>query len=49
MQFSSEGYIVKIRNHGEKSAIVTVVCPEHGKVTGYVTGALGKRQIGIFS
>ena len=48
MQFSGEGYIVKIRNHGEKSAIVTVVCPKHGKVTGYVTGALSKRLAGIF-
>ena len=48
MQFSSEGYIVKIRSHGEKSAIVTVVCPKHGKVTGYVTGALSKRLAGIF-
>lgn len=47
MQFSNTGYIVKIRNHGEKSAIVTVVCPQNGKITGYVTGAQGKRLRGI--
>ena len=48
MEFSAKGYIIKIRNHGEKSAIVTVVCPEHGKIVGYVSGALNKRNIGIF-
>lgn len=47
MQFSGAGYIVKIRNHGEKSAIITVVCPEHGKITGYVSGAQGKRLAGV--
>lgn len=48
MQQSGEGYIIKIRNHGEKSAIVTVVCPELGKVVGYVQGALSKRNLGIY-
>ena len=48
MQQSAEGYIIKIRNHGEKSAIVTVVCPQLGKVVGYVNGALSKRNLGIF-
>ena len=48
MQLSGEGYIIKIRNHGEKSAIVTLVCPELGKITGYVNGALSKRNLGIY-
>lgn len=48
MQQSGEGYIIKIRNHGEKSAIVTVVCPKLGKMVGYVQGALSKRNLGIY-
>lgn len=48
MQFGSEGYIVKVRNHGEKSAIITVVCPEKGKIVGYVQGASSKRNLGIY-
>ncbi|MBP5215673.1 MAG: DNA repair protein RecO [Alphaproteobacteria bacterium] len=48
MQFSSSGYIIKIRNHGEKSAIVTLVCPDRGKIVGYVNGATGKRHLGIY-
>ncbi|MBP1531940.1 MAG: DNA repair protein RecO [Alphaproteobacteria bacterium] len=48
MQFSGEGYIIKVRNHGEKSAIVTLVCPYHGKIVGYVNGALNKRNLGIY-
>lgn len=48
MQFSGEGYIIKVRNHGEKSAIITVVCPMHGKIVGYVNGALSKRNLGIY-
>ena len=39
MQFSDEGYIIKVRNHGEKSAIVTLLCPLHGKIVGYVNNA----------
>ena len=48
MQFSGEGYIMKTRSHGEKSAIVTLICPEHGKVVGYVQGAFSKRNLGIY-
>lgn len=48
MQFSGEGYIIKVRNHGEKSAIVTLVCPQKGKIVGYVNGALSKRNLGIW-
>ena len=48
MQFSGEGYIIKIRNHGEKSAIVTLVSPQKGKIIGYVNGARSSRNLGIF-
>lgn len=48
MQFRDEGYIVNIRKHGESGVILTVVSREHGKVTGYVRGALGKRKLSTF-
>ena len=48
MQFSGEGYIIKIRNHGEKSAIVTLVSPQKGKMVGYVNGARSSRNLGIY-
>ncbi|MBQ8481943.1 MAG: DNA repair protein RecO [Alphaproteobacteria bacterium] len=48
MQFSGEGYIIKIRNHGEKSAIVTLVSPQKGKIIGYVNGARSSRNLGIY-
>ena len=48
MQFQDEGYIVNIRKHGESGVILTVVSRLHGKVTGYVRGALGKRKLSIF-
>lgn len=48
MQFSSEGYIIKLRNHGEKSLIVTLICPDKGKLVGYVNGARNKRGQGIY-
>lgn len=48
MQFSSEGYIIKLRNHGEKSLIVTLICPEKGKIVGYVNGARSKKSLGTY-
>ena len=48
MQFSDEGYIIKVRRHGEQSAILTLVCPHHGKIVGYAKGALSKRGLGIY-
>lgn len=48
MQFSGEGYIIKIRNHGEKSAIITLVSPQRGKIVGYVSGARTARNLGIY-
>lgn len=48
MQFSGEGYIIKLKNHGEKSMIATLVCPEHGKIVGFINGAHSKRGLGIY-
>jgi len=48
MQFSGEGYIIKVRKHGEQSAIITLVCPQKGKIVGYVKGAFNKRNLGIY-
>lgn len=48
MQFSGEGYIIKVRSHGEKSAIVTLVSPQKGKIVGYVNGARTSRNLGIY-
>ncbi|MBQ9271283.1 MAG: DNA repair protein RecO [Alphaproteobacteria bacterium] len=48
MQFSGEGYIIKVRKHGEQSVIVTLVCPHHGKIVGYVKGGLSKRGLGVY-
>lgn len=48
MQFSGEGYIIKLKNHGEKSMIATLICPEHGKIVGFINGARSKRGLGIY-
>lgn len=48
MQFSGEGYIIKVKNYGEKSAILTLICPQHGKIVGFVSGALQRRNLGTF-
>ncbi len=48
MQFSGEGYIIKLQNHGEKSLIATLICPNHGKIVGYINGAKSKRSLGIY-
>lgn len=44
MQFSDEGYIINLLRHGENSLIVTVLSSLHGKVAGYVSGALSKKN-----
>lgn len=48
MQFSGEGYIIKVRNHGERSAIVTLLSPQKGKIVGFVNGARSSRNLGIY-
>lgn len=48
LQFSDEGYIVKLLHHGENSLLVTVLSAQHGKVTGFVKGALSRKKLGIY-
>lgn len=48
MQISDEGYIIKILKHGENSLIVTVLSMAHGKMTGFVKGAMSKKKLGIY-
>ena len=48
MQISDEGYIIKLIKHGENSLIVTVLTLAHGKMTGFVKGALSKKKLGTY-
>jgi len=48
MNFSDEGYIIGLRRHGENSLIVTVLSAEHGKISGYARGAVGRKKLGIY-
>ena len=48
MQLSDEGYIIKILKHGENSLILTVLSTVHGKITGFVKGALSKKKLGVY-
>lgn len=48
MQFSDEGYIIKMRRHGESSLILTVLTRHNGKVVGYVKNCLHKKNLGIY-
>lgn len=48
MQFSDEGYIIKLIKHGENSLIVSVLSAEHGKLTGYVKGGVSKKKLGVY-
>ena len=48
MQFSDEGYIIKLIKHGENSLIVSVLSAEHGKLTGYDKGGVSKKKLGVY-
>ena len=48
MKFEDEGYIIKLRRHGEKSLILTVLTRNYGKITGYVKNCLNKKNLGIY-
>ena len=48
MQFSDEGYIIKVLKHGESSAIVTILSAEHGKIQGFIKGGLSKKKLGVY-
>lgn len=48
VQFSDEGYIIRLLRHGENSLLVTVLSAQHGKITGFVKGALSKKKLGVY-
>ena len=48
MNFSDEGYIIKLIKHGENSLIATVLSSEHGKIAGYIKGAISKKKLGVY-
>ena len=48
MQFSDEGYIIRLRKHGESSLILTVLTRNHGKISGYVKNCLHKKTLSTY-
>lgn len=48
MEFRDEGYIIKMRKHGETGLILTLICRTRGKVTGYVRHGLSKKNLSTF-
>ncbi len=47
MEWTDRAIILAVRTHGEASAIVEVLTPEHGRHAGLVRGATGKRLRGV--
>ena len=43
MEWSDDGIVVSVREHGETSAIVSLLTLNYGRHTGLVRGATGKR------
>jgi DNA repair protein RecO (recombination protein O) len=48
MNWSDIGIVLSARKHGEGSAIVSLMTPEHGRHAGLVRGGSGKRARGIY-
>lgn len=48
MQFSDEGYIIKMLKYGESSLILTVLTRNNGKIIGSIKNALNKNNILIY-
>ena len=48
MNWSDIGIVLSTRKHGEGSAIVSLMTPEHGRHAGLVRGGSGKRARGIY-
>lgn len=44
MDWSSEGFILSVRKHGESSAIVNILTPDKGRHAGLVRGGSGRRM-----
>lgn len=47
MNWSDEGYVLSVRRHGEASAIVNLLTPNHGRHAGLVRGGMGRRLRGV--
>lgn len=47
MEWEDRAIILMVRPHGEASAIVEVLTPQHGRHAGLVRGATGKRMRGV--
>ena len=47
MEWSDDGIVVSVREHGETSAIVSLLTLNNGRHTGLVRGATGKRTRGV--
>jgi DNA repair protein RecO (recombination protein O) len=47
MEWSDDGVVVSVREHGEASAIVSLLTLDHGRHAGLVRGATGKRMRGV--
>ena len=44
MDWSSEGYILSVKKHGETSAIIDVFTPDHGRHLGLVRGGVSRKS-----
>jgi len=44
MEWRDEGVLLKVRKHGENSAIIEVFTPEHGRHAGVVRGGAGRKM-----
>lgn len=47
MEWSDDGVVVSVREHGETSAVVSLLTMNHGRHAGLVRGATGKRMRGV--
>ncbi|MBP5698692.1 MAG: DNA repair protein RecO [Alphaproteobacteria bacterium] len=48
MIIKDEGYVLKAQKYGEKSLIVTLFTLSNGKITGFVSDGLNKKNRGLF-
>jgi len=48
MQFQDEGYIINLRKYGERSAIITLLSAQHGKIFGFAKNCMSKKNLGVF-
>ena len=44
MEFSTQGYVLSVRRHGETSAIIDVLTPDRGRHAGLVRGGVSRKM-----